>query len=436
MAVKTYTATFTGAQQSIDVSLTGLSAQHILQTSVAPSDGFGAVRPWLTNHFSSQCTVNVPALWQGTVSLIAADSPAATIWPAGKAARVGAPVATSTGGTPEAGGRVYAQPYYVPTDVTSTNVILGNRTYSAGVASFVGNVSVYASDGTGKPTGSALATFTGVTIPGDGTTTTVGPFPVTRGSDGKVVVCIGVPQGTSVAVDLNVQFGYFVTGTTTTSPNPGGWSVSAASVFSVTLEFITARRYLVMHGDSLTVGYSVGTAVGFENAVGNLIAAHKDWAVQVVGIVQFGSLANFANFAGLPFLWDTQKWSSNPDLMCWLGTNDIQLQSLSGMQSNRATILSHFQSLSSGRAYIATIPGQTAFADAGGVRALYNTDTNANATSLGWTAVRDRAAKQNVGGLSDNSTATTLFASYDTGDGVHDNIAGNQQDQTGTEAIL
>jgi len=351
-------------------------------------------------------------------------------------ARSASPISTSTGSTPEAGGRVYAQPYYLPSDVTSFSVRVGNRTYTAGVASFTANIAAYTSDGTGQPTGSSLATFNSVTVPGDGTIVSVGPFPATRGSDGKVVVLFGVPQGTSVSYDANVQFGYYVAGTTTVSSNSGGWGANAGATFCVHPEYSTARRQIVMLGDSISVGYSTGTPVGFENVAGNLIAAHKDWAFDIEGIVQIGSLSSFSNFAGNPFYWDEEKWSSNPDLIINLGTNDIPGQSLSTMQANLATIISHFQSLSSGRIYASTIPPQAAYADAGNVRTGYNSWLLANYAGQGITAVRDRAAKQNVGGLADNTTGTALFASYDIGDGTHITAAGNVQEQTGWEAIL
>jgi len=435
--MKTFTATFTGVEQTIDVTLTGVNAQHqILAVTAQPSDGFGVIRPWLTNHFATVVTVNVPELWQGTVTLVVYNSAQGVVWPAGRSFRLATPICTSSGVIPEVGGRIYAQPLYVPSDVTSVNVRIANRTNSAGVASFTSNIALYTSDGTGQPTGSALAVFNGVTIPGDGTVLSVGPFPVTRGSDGKVVALWSVPQSTSLATMNNDQYGYYVTGTNNVSTNPGGWGVNSGATACVHLELITSKRLLVMIGDSISVGYSAGAGVGFEKTAGNLIAAHKDWALDVEGIVQIGSLGSFANFAGNPFFWDEEKWSSNPDLLINLGTNDIPGQSLSTMQANLATIISHFQSLSSGRIYASTVPPQLAYADAGNVRTGYNSWLLANYAGQGITAVRDRAAKQNVGGLADNTTGTTLFASYDTGDGTHINIAGNAQEQTGWEAIL
>jgi len=351
------------------------------------------------------------------------------------AARTGSPIGTSTGSTPEAGGRVYAQDFYVPSDVTSLRVRIGNRTYSAGVAAFSSTVAVYTSDGTGLPSGTAWGTAS-VTVPGDGTIVQTSLLSGARGSDGKVVVLFGVPQGTSIAYDANVQFGNYVAGTTTVSPIPGGLGANAGSTACVHLAYSTGKRRIVVFGDSITVGYSTGTPIGFENTAFQLIAAHKDWSVDAEGVVQIGSLATFADHTTNPFLWDEEDWTGNPDLVINLGTNDIPGQSLATMQSNLAAIIAYFHTKSTGNVYASTIPPQAAYADAGNVRTGFNTWLLANYAGQGITAVRDRNAKQNVGGLADNTTGTTLFATYDTGDGTHINAAGNTQEKTGWEAIL
>lgn len=355
------------------------------------------------------------------------------------AARSGNPIPNGSGTTPEAGGRVYAIDMYVPGDVSTLNVRLANRTWTVGVGSSItGNVAVYASDGSGKPTGSAFATFTGVTIPGDGTVTSVGPFnSITRGVDGKVVVLVGMPQGATPSLCGNVQLGYYVTGTSTVSPAPGAWTgVNPSSVLWVDLDYSTQWRRIVVLGDSITVGYSATGTATWEFSAFQMIAADKNINVDAKGVPLNGSLASFAAFGTNTFLWDEEKWSGNPDVLIDLGTNDIPGQNATTMKTNLQTIITHVQGLTTGRIWAATIPPQTAYADAGNVRVTYNTDLKANYVSYGLTGVRDRAASQATGGLADNSTQTTLYSAFDAGDGTHLSTSGQAQERTGWETLI
>lgn len=74
MAVRTYTATFTGAEDTIAVSFAGdfSSAPKLIGGDPVPTDG-AVVAITLDSVTSSGCNVNTSGRFSGTVTLIALD---------------------------------------------------------------------------------------------------------------------------------------------------------------------------------------------------------------------------------------------------------------------------------------------------------------------------------------------------------------------------
>lgn len=366
-----------------------------------------------------------------------ATSATFTVLTPGRLVRAGWPIPTATGTTPEAGGRIYTMAMYLRSDATAFNFRIANRDYASGMGlgSFTANIAAYASDGTGKPTGSPFASYTGQTVPGEvgsASFLSLAFSGVTRGIDGKVVICIGVPQGTTIAYQGTLQQGYYSAGSTNVSTAPSGLSTNIATQFFCDISYQSVGRALVFMGDSITVGYNSV----FETTAAQFIAAHKDWAIDAKGIVQIGSFANFAAYTSNPYFWDEQAWIGDPDVVWMLGTNDLSYSNFATMKAAMLTCIAHAASLTTGRQYMRLCPPQAAYADANGARLSWNADVRANYASYGITAIYDAAAAQSAGGLADNSTQTSLYSAYDSGDDTHINAAGNAQEQAGLEAIL
>jgi len=176
--------------------------------------------------------------------------------PVTASARSSGPIPDATG-TFGGSAAVIAYAIPVPSDATAFYVRLSNRT---GISNGTGvnvtsNVAVYQSDGTGLPTGAALGSWTSQTVPGNGTELVLGPISVTRGTDGNVVVLYSIPAGVTYADARFQSWGAYVLGTTTVNPAPGGWTPNFTDgVLWITTEFTTAKRRIIVLGDSISVG--------------------------------------------------------------------------------------------------------------------------------------------------------------------------------------
>jgi hypothetical protein len=374
---------------------------------------------------------NISATLGAVSASIPMTIPASSLW------RTGWVIPTATGSTPEAGGRVYSMPLFIPPDVTTLNVRLANRV-ADGTAqvNITVNVAVYKSDGTGLPTGAAFAVFNGQVVPGNNTVLSVGPFPgVVRGTDGKVVLVIGMAQGAAPTIQINTSIVSFISGTNTVSPAPGGLVQTIIGVMVAHLEFNSAARHIIAIGDSITGGFDGTDVLLFPQTAFQIIASDRVYAMDIEAAVGFGSIQHFSQFATNTNLWDEAQWNG-ADVIIDLGTNDLSYANLATMKTVLNTLIAHLQTLGVNKIYASTIPPQANYPGTDAIRAAYNAYLLANFGMLGITAVYDRAAAKNAGGLADNVNPNILFAGFDVGDGTHINAAGNQQVKTGWEAIL
>lgn len=330
--------------------------------------------------------------------------------------------------------RVHSIPFRIPTDVTSVKLNGANRRYdSAAGSSVVLDHAMYRSDGTGDPTGSSFSTLTGRTIPGDGTFYSSPSIAVTRGTDNKIVPLFSFPNPVFVS-SPNTDIGKYADATTTVDPPPVWTSGSGTSVFWWELEYDTAKRPFVVLCDSNGVGYS-GISVGFKNAAWNLLADANDWAVDIRGVVQFGSLQHFADTGTYPYLHDRQSYSGS-DAVIQLGTNDLNYNNLATMQASLISLIAYVKSRGVKRIYAWTVPPQTSFPGTDTVRTAYNSWLLSVYVSLGITGVYNAAAAQSAGGVADNSNPNILFAAYDSGDGTHLSLAGQQRVRDGWALVV
>jgi lysophospholipase L1-like esterase len=339
-----------------------------------------------------------------------------------------------------AGNRVYHAPLIIPSDVTSIQLGGANRMFNAGAGG--GAVSIdaaaYVSDGTGAATGLATGVLTGVSLPSDGTFNgALGALPVTRGSDGRSVLVHSYPNS-AYANSIGNDNGAYSNGTLTVSPLPAVTGPNANPVFWFDYSYSTARRRVAVVADSIGGGYSPDSSVGFQNAAWNQLMRSQDWAVLVQSVVQYGSLDNYANFAGLPALWDRLDTilANAYALVVQLGTNDLAYLNLATMQTGLQAIIAHAVAKGVPRVLAWTIPPQTGYSDPSDIRGQFNTWLRANWVSLGLFAIYDAASSQATGGIADNTTQTSIYSGYATVDNTHPSIAGQTQIAAGWLAKL
>jgi hypothetical protein len=381
-----------------------------------------------------QGSCNVTASLNGVSASIPATVPVASAFNTGWA------VPSNLGATPEAGGRVYSLPLFVPPDVTSVSVRLANRISDQTVQpSITLNIAVYQSDGTGKPTGSAFAVFNGNVVPGDNTSVLVGPFNgVVRGTDGKIVLLIGMAQGQQPVFPPNVTLGNYVSGTAAVNVAPGAFTGPGLSVIDARFVYNTGARHVIVIGDAIESGYDPSATLNFSQTFPQLIAVDRLYAVEPVGIVgnaTIGSLQHWAAFATQTNWWDLPAWASADVLIC-AGLQDLSYANLATMKTSLSTLITHLQTLGVNKIYAATVAPQAAYPGTDAIRIAYNSYLLANFGVLGLTAVRDRAAAQNVGGMADNVNPNIMFAAYAQVDGTNWTAAGHAQERAGWEAIL
>lgn len=438
MALKVVTATFTGAEDSVDVTWPGISARHHVSAGVCPSDGGGTPKVWLTNHSATGATVNTSARFSGTVKLFVTDAPTLAALGTPKAWRSTLPVPTAISGA-TGGNRVNAFPISIPSDVASITLRGGNRTFNAGVGnSATVDVAFYASDGSGSPTGAATAVLSSLVLPGGGTMGSFGSASVAVGADKKSVMVHSFPN-VNYANATGCDNGTYALGTLTVNPAPAPTGANPNPVYWWNYGYSSARRRVLALTDSIGGAFSPDSSVGFQNSSWIQLMQSKDWAVNVQSVVQYGSLQNYANVAGLPFLWDqVDDILPNADVLALpLGTNDLAYADLSIMQTSLQAIITHVRSINATVPIVPwTIPPQAGYPGTDTIRTDFNTWLKANYISLGCSAVYDAAAPQSAGGLANNSNPNAMATSLVTSDNTHPNIAGQTVIANGFQPLL
>jgi hypothetical protein len=337
VAFKTVTASFTGVESSIDVTWSGVSASHEISVGVAPSDGFGAIKPYLTNHYATGATVNVSGVWSGAVKLTITDAPSVIPWPdsflvsdlisaADNVHGVVGPL-----GTPL--DNVIAM--QVPSTVTSVQVQYANRALMypgalspqpsvtiAGCKVAVGPIAT-----NGQSWTSAATVQTGITLPTGGALFNCNAVDVTgmRNANGEIGVAWSIPTGQTIYGEQPGYFGYGATNEDVSGLTSLTGPVTINPLFvNVTYRVPSTTRRIIIVGDSLTRGLSSGfgdTNPTYKQVLGWLIGARAgNVCCRAAGSGQ--TLQAWADQAGRPWLWDFEQWTGATALII-LGTNDI-----------------------------------------------------------------------------------------------------------------
>lgn len=354
--------------------------------------------------------------------------------PVGFLFRSPTPIPTGVNG-PLGLNRTYTIPFPFPSDAQDLVLSGTNRTYTATIADVTSSIVVYTSDGTGNPQLPSLLDFT-LNLPGLGNFNAQSLGNPTRGVDNKLVFLYSWPDPT-YGFASNCDLGNYTESTLIVDPPPAITGPNPNPNFWFTFEYKTSKRKIVVLGDSIAGGYTTNSSVGFLSSSWNLLQAQEDFAVSIQSVVQYGSLLNFSDFIGLPYLWDTiEDILSGSDVVLQLGTNDLNYNNLATMQSSLQNLIAHLQSFDCGNIYAWTIPPQAGYPGTEVARTGYNSWLKANYVSLGLVGVYDAAANFTQGGLAELFDSTLLKFSFDSGDATHPNLAGHVQIMNGWLAVI
>lgn len=337
MAFKTVTATFNGTQESIDVTWTGISPSHHVSVGVSPSDGFGAIKPWLTNHYDQGATVNVSALWSGTVKLTVVDAPSVAPWPSTFLVSDLISAADNVHGVVGPLGNALDNviAMQVPSTVTSVQVQYANRGLMwpgalspqpsvtiAGCKTAVGPIAT-----NGQSWTSAATVQTGITLPTGGALFNANAVDITgmRNANGEIGVAWSIPTGQTIYGEQPGYFGYGATNEDVVGLTSLTGPVNINPLFvNVTYRVPSTTRRIIIVGDSLTRGLSSSsgdTNPTYKQTLGWLIGARAgNVCCRAAGSGQ--TLQAWADQAGRPWLWDFEQWTGATALII-LGTNDV-----------------------------------------------------------------------------------------------------------------
>jgi hypothetical protein len=337
MAVRTVTATFTGAEQAIDVAWSGVGAAHHISRAVLPSDGWGAISPWLTNHSAGGATINVPALWQGTVVLTVSDAATLTPWPSLFTVSDLISAADAVHGTVGPLGTPLSNiiAMRLPASVSTMRVQFGNRVLInpgspvagqpsspiTGAKLAVGPISLDGQSWTGP-----ITEIDAITLPANGDLYT-SPIINVAGlpnANGEVGVSWSVPAGTTFFGEQPGYFGYGSTNENIATPS-GLVPVNINPLFvSPYYQVPSTFQRVIIIGDSLTRSLSstFGDSNGsYKQALGWLIGGRPNTVCnRAAGSGQ--SLVSWADQVSHPWLWDFQFFAG-AIVIIWLGTNDV-----------------------------------------------------------------------------------------------------------------
>ncbi len=455
--------TCTGKGGGSSVTINGAVLQSIAVTPANPTPTIGQdVQMTATGTYSDGTILNITSsvVWAvvnpaiGTITNgsagglltgagVGATSITATLAPAspgstgvtvtGSVVAVSGPIPDATGAFGGASA-VLAYAIKVPSDATQFFLKCSNRTGTGGGvgSNIASNIAVYQSNGAGLPTGPSLGTFNAQTVPGNGTELTLGPIAVTRGTDGCIVVLYSIPALANTSQAQFQTWGAYVNGTTTVDPAPGGWTPYTLGLLWLVPQFITAKRRVVVLGNSISVGASPVAPPGFLACAWNNIANDKGYCMAIFG--QSGTRLNqWADPATYPALW-TDELFTGADAYIELGVNDLATDTAAQMEASLTVIVNHVRASGAVNVYANTIAPDSTYIGADAQRLLYNAFVRAN--SLGLAGVVDLAKSQATGGMANNGDPTLLFAGFDAGDGIHWNAAGHLQAAAAIEAVI
>lgn len=213
---------------------------------------------------------------------------------------------------------------WVPADVRSVTLKIRNVNYSDGTSpggTFSSDMAVGTSSGATTPTyNSAPTVLTGQTVYGDGTLHAYGPWPVTRGSDGKIIISYTMPTSAQLVYeDLASDSGgwYSNIGGGASAYPLSGMTSSEYSMMQVRVSYTTGAKRVVILGDSLAEGKSVNR----DSSWSMLLQTSGGYAVDNTGSMG-ATLNDWQNGGSKAFLRDLQIFKGAICIIP-LGTNDF-----------------------------------------------------------------------------------------------------------------
>lgn len=368
---------------------------------------------------------------------------------AAKYFRTALPVTVTTYATP-AGGTVFAIPVWVPSDVTSVRVVAQNMAYNesayadvAGVNVAIGtsNAATPGIDFSGPPTLYSSVTIGGV-VPYVSPATAV-----TRGTDGKILVALGIPASTTVQAATGMNYtGRLTTGTTTVYPLTGSGASVSTVPFILQVQYATAAKRLVVVGDSISVGYNGYWDVpGLGTSPYYALGKDHGWATYVYGgngsrlYNYFDDVQSEASPAFAQTQADLGSVVKGAIVDVEVGVNDLNYASVAGgvtaYTSYKVMVEKavHWLRANGAKAIVfETLAVCSSYeAGHGAARVAYNNWIST--LPFGIDAVIDRDATLST---ATRTAGSTLKASFDSGDGCHPNASGAVALEAAAYAVL
>lgn len=436
MAFTTATATFTGVESSIDVTWSGVGASHLTSVGVVPTDGFGAIKPYLTNHYAGGATINVSGVWSGTVKLTVVDAPSLTPWPASFQVSDLLSAADNVHGTvgPLGTGLLNVQAMQIPASVTSVQVQYANRglmypgnmasqpeTTTTGCKIAVGPIATDGRSWTG-----AIREVDGITLPSGGALYTSASLDVTgmRNANGEIGVAWSVPSGNTFYGEQPGYFGYGAANEDVTNLSGLLGAVQNVNPLFVNVVYTvpSTTKRIIIFGDSLTRGLSSNsgdTNPAYKQTLGWLIGGRPNTVCcRAAGSGQ--TLYAWVDTVGRPWLLDFEKYTGATALII-LGTNDINLGTRTGAQmlADLATFCTYLRSQGVFDIWCGTVaPSSLYTSQMNTDRGTYNTGVRAKPNGISYVLDVD-AILRNAG------LPNQLQASYACNDFIHWTAAAN-----------
>lgn len=318
----------------------------------------------------------------------------------------------------------YTRPFDPPEDATAFYAYVSNTNPIGTVGnSLACNFAAWTSEpANANKVGTLIgAALIGQAVPADGTFVKLGPFPVTRGSDGKVCWVYSIPStGGNVAWSTGNWHGWSANHQTAVNPPPTPDGQSITSALWTVIQYVTGEQQFECIGDSLLINSTNDVSPvltgGYEGAAWYQIGVQKKIAVSMQG---YGGakLAEFADPTTYPFRQEFVQGLVN-NAMILLGTNDVP-DGQPTMTVNLRLCIANFQARGARRIWAMTLAPSTFYAIYDAQRLAYNADLLANFASYGLYGVFDYNAW-----LEDPSDHSQIYPPYTT-DGTHFTPLGN-----------
>jgi len=248
-------------------------------------------------------------------------------------------------------------------------------------------------------------------------------IPITRGSDGKILVAVGIPAASAVAFSSAAIAGAHWSKTaaqTTAYPLPA-LADTYLSVPTWTIEYLTSARRVVVLGDSLSAGGYADYAVQVWRAVGSQLGISVDNRA-----VSGSTIDDFLEASGAPNKTEGCNFVGT-DVVLALGTNNVRTgsETLDVSRRKLGQLVTQVKAHGARHVYLVTLT------PSGPTNPFYSgqTETNRNIWNA-WIKQLPYGAAGAIDfdlALRDPADHAHLLSAYDSGDGTggHWSQAGN-----------